>query len=366
MIIFTKMETYRSKRIVAAMLTGILIATAVNAQGDEFTRVIEREFPVNDQTSLEIDNIYGNVNIMNHDENTLSIEVMVKVNMRDKDRAEEMLNMVNISIAQENNTVKAETRINDNINRLFRGFNMGGGGLEISYSIHMPSNVPVKLANKYGNVFIDELTATSSIDVKYGKLNANRILHDSEEPLTKLTLAYSDAVIQEASWLNADIKYSKLDITNSKALVILSKYSKIFITKGSSVVSDSKYDTFEMGTLNNFVITTAYSNIKLDELATKLQVESKYTDVNVGRIPSGFEAVKINSSYGNYRIGIAQGASYRLDGYAKYCSINYPEDQKVSRISENNELTVEGVVGNNQNPGSAVTVNTSYCNIRLQ
>ena len=71
MINFTKMETYRNKRIVATMLTGILIAAGIHAQGDEFTRVIEREFPVNEQTNLMIDNIYGNVNIMNHDENTL-------------------------------------------------------------------------------------------------------------------------------------------------------------------------------------------------------------------------------------------------------------------------------------------------------
>lgn len=361
------METYRIKQVVASMLISMFFAMGMEAQSDDFTRIIERDFPINAETNLMVSNTYGNINIMNHEDNTLSIEVVVKVNMRDKDRAEEMLNMVNITIVQENNTIKAETNISDNISRLFRGFNLGGGGLEVSYSIHMPPSVPVQLANKYGNVFIDELTSTSNIDVKYGKLNANRILHDSKEPLTKLTLAYSDAVVQEASWLNADIKYSKLDITNSKALVILSKYSKIFLTEGSSVVSDSKYDTFEMGTLNNFVITTAYSNIKLNELSAKLQVESKYTDVNIGKVLSGFETVKINSSYGNYRIGIEDEASYRLDGYAKYCSINYPEDKaRINRISENNELRIDGVIGENQNPRSEITVSTDYCNIRLQ
>jgi hypothetical protein len=361
------METYRIKQVFAFMLTSMLFAVGLNAQGDEFTRVIERSFPIDDLTNLAVNNMYGNVNIMNHDENTIAIEVVVKVNIRDRDRAEEMLDMVNIAIAQEGNTIKAETSINNNINRIFRGFNIGGGGLEINYAIHMPPNVPVNLANKYGNVFIDELTSTSTIDVKYGKLNANRILHDSHEPLTKLTLAYSDAVVQEASWLNADIKYSKLDITESKALVVFSKYSKIFITNGSSVVSDSKYDTFDMGKLNNFVITTAYSNIKVDELSAKFQVESKYTDVNVGRIPAGFETVKINSSYGNYRIGIEDNASYRLDGYAKYCNINYPDNNsRINRIEENNELTVDGVIGGKQTPRSEVTVSSSYCNIRLQ
>ena len=50
----------------------------------------------------------------------------------------------------------------------------------------MPKTLPVNLSNKYGNVFIDELVSTSTIDVKYGKLTANKILHDSKEPLTKI------------------------------------------------------------------------------------------------------------------------------------------------------------------------------------
>lgn len=359
------MKTKTYKQIVLGGLILLICTIGLYAQGG-FTRQIEREFTIDKQTRLEIDNVYGNVNIMNHDQNTISIEVTVRANVRDKDRADEIFSMVDINISKEDNVIKATTRINDNLSRLFRGFNIGGGGLEINYSVYMPSTVPLQLSNKYGNVFIDEIVSTSVIDVKYGKLNADKIIHDSKEPLTKVILAYSDAVIQEARWINTEIKYAKMNVAQSKALVIMSKYSKVYVTKGTSIVCDSKYDTFEFGDITNFVIKTAYSNIRIDELTDKLQVESKYTDVNVWRIPSGFESIKISSSYGNMRIGIEPDASYRLDGYGKYCDIKYPENNShLNRIHENNELKVNGLIGSDQNTKSTVSISSTYGSVKL-
>jgi hypothetical protein len=222
------------------------------------------------------------------------------------------------------------------------------------------------LSNKYGNVFIDELVSTSTIDVKYGKLTANKILHDSKEPLTKIYLSYSTGSIQETKWIEADIKYSKLNITDSKALAILSKYSKIYITNGSSVVSESKYDTYEIEKLANLVTNAAYGHFKINSLSGKLQVDTKYTDVIVDRISSGFEGIKVTNSYGSYKLGIDGAASYKINGYSKYCNIEYPESRsRVSRINENNEMKLNGVVGDNQAAKAEVNITSHYGNIRL-
>lgn len=342
---------------VICMLTGVFAI----AQDKEGVKSFSMEFPVDEKTSLVIDNSYGNVNITNHNAATIAIDVVINMDVRDKDRVQAILDNINIRLYQEGQVVYARTELGDSFGRLSRG----PGGVEINYTVKMPASVPVNLANKYGNVFIDELRSTSTIDVKYGKLNANKILHDSKEPLTKIILAYSDGVIQETSWLNADIKYAKLSITNSKALVVISKYSKLFITNGSSIVSESKYDSFEIGALNNFVVNTSYSNIKIGKLSGRLQSETKYTDVIVDNIAPSFEMIRINTSYGNYRIGIASDASYKLDGNARYSEIIYPQGSKVSRISEDNSLQVKGNIGRDQNPSAIVNITSNYGNVRL-
>jgi hypothetical protein len=202
--------------------------------------------------------------------------------------------------------------------------------------------------------------------VKYGKLTANKILHDSKEPLTKVYLSYSNGTIQESKWIELDIKYSKINITDSKALAVLSKYSKVFVTTASSIVSESKYDSYEIGSVSNFITTAAYGHFTINTLSGKLQVESKYSDVLIDRITASFEGIKVNNSYGTYKLGIDPAASYKLNGYAKYCSINYPEDKaRVNRFNENNEMKVEGVIGNAQQAKADVSITSHYGNIRL-
>lgn len=348
-----------------AMLIAAMTATGIGAQNPPTAKVIKKDFAVTPQTRFELINKYGNVNIVNRDEPNLSIEATVKVNTRDKDRAEEILNMIKIRISQDGDVIHAETEMEDDFGKVFKGFDFGNNGLEINYNITMPKTVPVNLSNKYGNVLIDELTATSTLEIKYGKLSANRIIHDSKEPLTKIYLSYSNGTIQEAKWLELDMKYSKITITESKALAILSKYSKVYVTNGTSIVSDSKYDTYEIGKLSNFITTAGYGHFTIAQLSGKLQADTKYSDVIVDRVSTGFESIKVTNSYGSYRLGIDDGASYKLNGYSKYCSIAYPDNARVSRFDQNNELKVNGVVGSNASPSAEVSVTSSYGNVKL-
>jgi hypothetical protein len=352
-------------RAIGTFLIGMM-AVGLMAQNGQTVKTIKKDFAVNQNTKLELSNKYGNVDILNTNDQSITISVNVKVNVRDKDRANDLLNMVKINISQEGDLVKAETEIDDNFSKMFRGFNMGDNGLEINYTVTMPKTVPLNLSNKYGNVFVDELSSTSTLDIKYGKLTANKILHDAKEPLTKIYLSYSNGTIQETRWLELDVKYSKINITDSKALAVMSKYSKIYVTNSSSIVCESKYDTYEIGKLNNFITTAGYGHITISELKGKLQLDTKYTDVSIDKIPDGFESIKVNNSYGTCRLGIESNASYKLNGYSKYCNIIYPENgARVSKFDENNEVKVNGTVGANGNATAEVSVTSHYGNIKL-
>jgi hypothetical protein len=358
------MKALFNKQKSTTVLIGILATVSIMAQ--DLTKEIKKEFPVNANTRFELYNKYGNVDVVNNDNAILSIKVLIKADGRDQENAKRILEMINVNITQEGDVIKAVTDIDEDFGKYFKNFHNDNNNLQINFSISLPKTLPVYLSNKYGNVFINELVSTSTIDVKYGKLTANKILHDSKEPLTKIYLSYSNGSIQETKWIEADIKYSKLNITESKALAIISKYSKVSITNGSSVVSESKYDTYEIEKLVNFVTTASYGHFNIGRLSGKLQVETKYTDVIVDYISAEFDGIKVDNSYGSFKLGIDGSASYRINGYAKYCNITYPENNaKVSRFNENNEMKINGIVGSGGSPKAEVTVTSHYGNIRL-
>lgn len=353
-------------RICALLATYAFVMPLLAQDRDNFSKVIEKKFSVNDQSRLEIYNKYGNIDIVNTESPEIRIHVIVKIIGRDNERSQELLDLVQVSLTQEGDVIKAVTEIDEDFGKHFRDFGNDDHNLQINYSVTMPRTIPLYLSNKYGNVFIDQLVSTSTIDIKYGKLTANKILHDSKQPLTKIFLAYSNGSIQETKWIEADIKYSKLNITENKALAIISKYSKVYISQGSSIVSESKYDTYEIEKLANFVTNAAYGHFNIGSLSGKLQVETKYSDFVVDYISATFDQIRISNSYGSYKLGIDPSASYRINGYSKYCSIIYPEGSAhVNRFNENNEMKVNGTIGSNSNPKSEVNVNSHYGNIRL-
>jgi hypothetical protein len=359
----------KNRRVLPAfLLLGLFAAItwqAIDAQTDEYQKNYNKEYPVTKNTQLQIQNKFGNVDIINWNKSLISIKAVVKVWAKNKDDADKLLSYINVNFSQDGDIVKAITDINNDINKKF-GFNWNNKKMEINYTVNMPENVPLALSVKYGNAFINKLTSTSTIDIKYGKLKANSIIHTSEKPLTEITLGYSEGTIEDCQWLKMDLKYSKIQITKSKALLVVSKYSKVYVDEGSSIVSESKYDTYKIGTLSNFVTISGYSNFSFNQISNKIEVETRYSDFKVQKVPATFESISINNQYGNYRIGVDPDASYKIDGDAKYAHINFPDEGRVNKFNENNEEKVNGTVGNNPNPKATVKITTRYGSVNLE
>lgn len=352
-------------RISVATLLISVCLPFLSAQ-EKIGKEVHETYPVEKSTSLAIENKYGNVDIQNWDKNSIDVKVQVKLYDVNESKAKELLSMIDIKHSVEGDIIVFKTEFDESFSKSLMRINNGDRKFEVNYIVNMPHTVPVNISNKYGSVFIDRLSSASTIAVKYGKLKANNISSINKEPMTSVILGYSEGSIEESSWLKVDIKYSKLEIEESKALIVLSKYSKIYITRGSSLVAESKYDTYEVGTLANIVADAQYGHFRFKSIGKKLQLETKYTDVKVGYIPASFEHIKITNSYGGYSIGIEEGASYMLKGLAKYGSISYPDDSRVNRFQETNELKVEGRVGSNAETSAKVFIETKYGSVKLK
>jgi hypothetical protein len=357
------MKTRTYKLILLAAF--VILATSIKALevNDEFSKTLQKDFQINSKSELEITNKYGSVHIQNWDQNTFNISVKITVDVKDKKQADDLLNMLTVVFSQEGDKISAITKISEDFGRSGNWFG-SNKKFSIDYTVKMPKNNSLKVSNKYGNIFIDERSGYVDIDLKYGDMNINKLTRGDEKPMNQIILAYGKASIVECNWLKLQISYSKIDLERSKALVLLSKYSKGDLGKISSLVSDNSYDTYQIGDLSNLVVVGKYSNFQINSVFKKADVNVKYTDIKVNLVPRTFESISINSQYGRVAMGIENGASYKLDGFAKYTDIEYPRDNaRVSRISENTKLTVNGTIGND--PKATVKVNTEYGGVKL-
>jgi hypothetical protein len=351
---------------------GILLLLAVtflltfSLTAQEVTKEYHKEFKAGTATTLEINNRYGDVNIQSWDKDLVIIDVKVIVDLADRSRAEKLISYIDVQFSEGQNLITAKTVFDEKFN--FSGWSFGSKRFSVDYTVKMPVGANLNLTNRYGNSDINELHGLVNLDIKYGDLTVEKLTRGNQKPLNKLNLAYGKASIEEAGWMELNVRYSNsMSITKSQALLYDSKYSKVKIGETSSIVGESKYDNVGIEKVNNLVLQGGYTSVNVGELVKKLNFEGSYGSFTVNQIPAGFENLEVQVQYMGVRLGINESASYVLDGHSSYGEIKFREEnfKHDKHIVENNSTTVTGTVGKEADPKAKVKVSASYGQIKL-
>ncbi len=357
-----KKSVYKPGAVLAAIF---LMASALTAQ--EVSREFNKEFNVTGNSSLEIDNKYGDITIETSQSDKVIIYVKATVRYPNQERAERLLSYIDVRFSQEGDKAIARTVIDDKFS--YTGWGGDSRKFTIDYTVKMPASLSLTLSNRYGNTELDDLTGLVDIDVKYGNLTAGRLSRGNDKPMSEISIAHGKASIEEAGWLNVILRYSgNFTLEKSQALLIDSKYSTLNIGTVSSIVADSRYDgRFRIENISNLVIDQGYSNLTIGKLAKKLTIEASYGSFNADVIESGFESINVDTRYASVRLGIEERASYKLDARMSYGGLKYNEDNFVNkrRIVENTSTELSGIVGKEESPQAFVKINGSYATVKL-
>ncbi|MBN1950101.1 MAG: hypothetical protein JW801_02805 [Bacteroidales bacterium] len=352
--------TYTKKSI----LFLAIVLGSLTIYGQEKT--ISKSLTCKPGSVFSIENKYGNIDIRDWEKHEIEVQATVILKNVPADRAERILEFVDINIREHGDTITAETHFDDAFFESIGNIKTGSENkFEVNYTVMMPSDIRLKAYNKYGSIFINKLTSASEINLQYGVLKINQLEARDKQNMARINLSYSKATIESCEWVKLQSKYSKITIENSKALILLTKYSKLYIDEGSTIISDSKYDEYEIGSIENLVVEASYSDYKIETVSNKISLESNFTDVRIDRVPASFNQISLVNQYGSIHLGIASGASYRLSGEASYATIHYPESVDVKRTQDADKLSVEGIIGNDKSTKSAVKIQSKYGGINL-
>lgn len=347
------------------MLLLPILLLSVTLAAQEVTKEFHEEYNAGSNSTLQLSNKYGDVVIDSWDQDKVVIDVKVTVEMPNRERAQELIQYINVDFAQNGDVISAKTVIDDRFN--FKGWG-GSKKFSIDYSVKMPAKAALALSNRYGNTDIDELDGLVNLDIKYGNLTLGKITSLKRDPINTINIAYGKGSIDEAGWLDLTLRYvGESEITKCQALLLDSKYSKLSVGELSSLVGESKYDNLNIDEINNLVLENGYTETKIGTLNKKLQYNGSYGSFSVERIPAGFESIDVDTRYMGVYLGIDDAANYNLDAHVSYGGLKYNEENFVNkkRIIENTSQEIAGVVGKVENPEASVNVTASYGSVKL-
>ena len=234
-----------------------LLIVPLALKAEEVTKEFHKEYKAGPNTTLDINNRYGDVVIQSWDNDQIVIDVKITVELPNQEKAQKLISYIDVIF------LKAGILSLQKQLLMINSISQDGAAIpKNSVSTTISKCLPVHaltLANKYGNTDIDELHGSVNLDIKYGNITAGKLTRGNIKPINSLNLAYGKGTIDEAGWLDLTVRYvGSFDIEKSQALLLDSKYSKLSLGETSSIVGESKYDNIRIDKINNLVLENGY------------------------------------------------------------------------------------------------------------
>ncbi len=343
--------------IVVVSLAGI---EQIVAQGyAKRSRKVEKSFNLNQKTKLSVSNRYGDIHINTWDKNQIDVEVTITAQKASERKAEDLINSVKINISGDGNDdlIEFVTRIEDRIN------NRKNENFEIDYDINMPKDSPLRINNRYGNLYLSDIDARIDIEVDYGKVRIENVNGDAI-----LDFAYGGGEIAKIGSCDLNISYSNLDIESAKNLDINSRYSNISLGESKEIELNQKYSDLEIDDVEVIIGESKYSKLKIDNLFKELDLEMSYGGgLRVRKVHKNFDRIVLDSDYVTSELNFESGVSAKIEAQTKYGKLRYDhEDIDFYQVNtSNNSGSYKGKIGNASSPKSLVRLYSSYGSIIL-
>lgn len=308
--------------IVFLLIPILLVANNDPVAKGKHTRekVITKEFSVNADATLKVDNSYGNIDIVTWEKNQIAIEVTITTNGNDLEKVEEKLEEITVSFNASPSLVSAKTIFSKNkSNSWFKWNNSNNVNMKINYVIKMPITNHVNLSNDYGNINLDKLKGKAIINCDYGKITTKELLADHNDinfdysnncyfeyiKSGKITADYSGFTLAKAKKINIEADYTKSVVEIAEEVTYNCDYGSVLIEKANNISGDGDYLTTRIGDLyKNLNINADYGSIKIDNItanAKNIHIESDYVGITIGYDASYNFSFNIDLEYASLR-----------------------------------------------------------------
>jgi hypothetical protein len=320
---------------------------------------IKKEYTVNANAGLHVDNSYGNIEITTWNENRTVIEVHILTNGNDEAEVQKRLEEITVEFSGNGSLVSAKTKFG---NKKDSSWNFWGKknkniSIEVNYSIKLPVTNSVDLDNNYGAINLNRLEGNAKINCDYGQLIIGELMADNNylnfDYTSKSTIAYmksgkidadySGFTLDKAGSLELNADYTNSEIGEVNEINYNCDYGKVVVRKAGNIMGRGDYVTNRIGTVNGSLnLNTDYGSIVVDQLS------------------GSAKNVTINADYTGIKLGFASNYSFDFAIQLSYCGIKGEELVTVTRSSSENSQKMYSGYHGKQNSGNTINIDSDY------
>jgi hypothetical protein len=327
------------------------------------SKTIKKEFSVNPNATLKIDNSYGNIDVITWNENRIVFEITITTSGNDEEKVEEKLDEIDVKFSASSSWVAAETQFNKNNSKSWWKWNNKNNiNMKINYIVKMPITGQVNLNNDYGNISLDKLEGKAEINCDYGKITTKELMADHNI----LNFDYTNGCYFEyikSGKINAD--YSGFTVSKTKNLDINADYTNSKIEVAENVNYNCDYGSIKIDIANNITGNSDYLTTTIGEVYKNISLKADYGSIKINKMTDNAGNVTIDSDYVGIKIGYAPGYHFNFEIDLEYASLNAENDLTYSQKNTDSYNKYYTGYRGSKSSGNLIKVTSDYGSLDL-
>jgi hypothetical protein len=365
-----KMTVMRSK--IFLIVSVLVLSVSLRAQTPEYIQQVVRSFRVNNGITLDLTNKYGKVHVIRWNIDSVKFIIDLRIRTKDAGKMQKLKQNIDFEFTASQYFLNARTKIGDNASDVFQDIKDIAGTylsssntVTINYTVMVPDYISLKIDNKFGNVYLDDVDQNFNLTLSYGDFSCNRLSGKSEIRITSgnaeigyireglLFMSYGNVHLHEAGKLTAETRSATITIDKSAELRINSRRDKFYLNELGSLTGESYFSNINGGTLHN-----------------EMNFVSRYGAVNVDNIRKTFSNLNLTAEFTRVTLAFDKSTSYNLElSHHQEVVFVYPKNiaslkTKVINVEEKQFLT-SGTIGTEPAVSNVVINVPKKCNLTL-
>jgi hypothetical protein len=360
----------RFKATLYCLLLGLTIGT--QAQMPEYTRQISRSFRISNTMTVDISNKYGKVQVIPWNQDSVKFSIELRIRAKDKAKLEKLRQNVDFEFTTGSYFVIAETKFGANSTDVFKdivdiagSYLSANNSVTINYIVMVPAWATLKIENKFGDVFLDNLDGPLNLTLSYGDLKVNRLSGRTEIKLTS-----GDGEVGYIKDGQIFLSYGNLHIIETGNLFAQTRSSNITIDKADKLKLDSRRDKYYLNEVFSLSGSGYFSAINLTSLEHDLTFAGRYGDVAVNNIHRSFTSVNLTSEFTDLVLSFEKPMAFNAELiHHQEVVFLYPKAMASLKTSvldaENKLFTTSGTFGAGTRESEVAIKASRKCNVSI-
>ncbi|MFT6941727.1 MAG: hypothetical protein ACJASN_003228 [Cyclobacteriaceae bacterium] len=335
----------------------LISVVALQGQSTRIEKNYSGSFSADQIRLLEISNKYGEVVINTWKYDSIKIDVRVEAYGKSQDLVNREIDRVDIDTRQVGSLISSVTDINQGKSRGFFGELLseledvskslvGNSKLEIDYQVWMPEQLDLSVENKFGDVYLGQLSGDIKIDLSHGDLRADQL-----SGIVMLKHSFGKHTIDRLADADLTLRGVTSNIRSAQSVSFESSSSEIFLGVMGQVRLDNRNDKIHIEEAIEVSGKGTFTDLNIRKLVTEGRLNFDYGEIFIDQIVQNFGSLRIDGKLCDINLIINQGSyikSYIQGVEDRMILPNSMLTMLKGVVADSEMISLTGMVGNTQ------------------